>query len=103
MNVEYVIPESKLFPISEPNDIKVAYDAFHMFEDEIDYHYFCTRLIGTARKLGRDFVEKLPTKLKKACGVARDNRPESPQPYQKTGKKKKNRFVHKERDYEDRD
>ncbi len=101
MNVEYVIPESKLFPVSKPEDIQTAYDAFHLFEDEISYQFFCTRLINVARKLGPKFVEKLPTKLKKVCGVARDNRPESPTPYQKTGKKKKNRFVHKERDYED--
>lgn len=103
MNVEYVIPESKLFPISKPEDVKTAYDAYHLFEDEIDYQFFCFRLIGAAKKLGSDFVEKLPTKLKKFCGAARENRPESPQPYHKTGKKKQNRFVRKDRDYEDRD
>lgn len=97
--IDYVFPERKLFPISDPKDILIAIDAFKIFEDELSYSDFIFKLIKLAEKKGSSYVAILPNKIKKYTGIKKENKPESYDKDVRTFKKRPSRFI--KEDYED--
>lgn len=97
--IDFVFPDKKLFPISKPEDITVAIEAFHIFQEDISYETFVYKLVRLAEKRGKDYVDHLPNKLKKLAGFRKENRPEKP--LKTSHKKPQSRF--KEKRYEDND
>lgn len=95
--IDFVFPERKLFPITNPEDITAAIEIFHLFEDEISYESFVFRLSNVAKRGGKEYIAKLPEKIKGMTGIRKYNKPE--QPLKKSNKKPKSRF--KEKRYED--
>lgn len=76
-HVDFVFPDRKLFPISQPEDIKRAIDCYQMFSKEISYDEFAYKLCLLAKKRGDNFLSAVPHKIRQRTGFEKSNRPES--------------------------
>jgi hypothetical protein len=57
---DFVIPETRNFPIVTPGDIDAAVSSWGRYEGDITFETFKDRLIALAVTKGPEFVERLP-------------------------------------------
>ncbi len=57
---DFVIPETRNFPIVTPGDIDAAVSSWGRYEGDITFEEFKSRLIALAVAKGPEFVERLP-------------------------------------------
>jgi DNA-binding ferritin-like protein len=57
---DFVIPETRNFPVVTPDDIPAAVSSWGRYEGDITFEEFKSRLIALAQSKGPDFVSALP-------------------------------------------
>ena len=57
---DFVIPETRNFPIVTPGDIDAAVSSWGRYEGEVSFETFKQRLIDLAKAKGEEFVARLP-------------------------------------------
>lgn len=57
---DFVIPETRNFPVITPDDIPAAVSSWGRYEGDITFEEFKSRLIALAQSKGPDFVSALP-------------------------------------------
>lgn len=57
---DFVIPDSRNFPIITPDDVRAAVSSWGRYEGDVTFEQFKTDLIALAKRKGPDFVASLP-------------------------------------------
>jgi hypothetical protein len=57
---DFVIPETRNFPIVTPDDIPAAVSSWGRYRGDVTFEQFKARLIALATRKGRAFVDALP-------------------------------------------
>ena len=57
---DFVIPDSRNFPIITPDDVPAAVSSWGRYEGDVKFEQFKTDLIALAKRKGPDFVAALP-------------------------------------------
>lgn len=64
-DADFVIPESRNFPVITPDDIPAAVSSWGRYRGPVTFEEFKSRLIALAESKGTEFVDALPEEWKK--------------------------------------
>ena len=66
---DFLFPETRLFPIVSPQDVKDAISNFGRYGGKMSYQAFLKRLYEFAKKKGAEFVNALPEASKEKLNI----------------------------------
>jgi hypothetical protein len=67
---DFVIPETRNFPIVTPGDIDAAVSSWGRYRGDVSFETFKARLIELAKAKGEEFVARLPQAWKDEMATA---------------------------------